>query len=339
MDELPRSMIGLWLEDRRLTLRDELPVPVPAPGEALVRVRVAGICSTDLELTRGYYPFRGVPGHEFVGDVVRAPGAEPLEGTRVVGEINAACGHCASCEAGQGGHCPQRTVLGIAGRDGAFAEYLRLPFANLHAVPPELDDEVAVFVEPLAAALVAQHAPGGPALGPGPQVVLLGAGRLGQLLARTLALAGCDLVVVARHARQRALLEARGIRVAASAEALPARSADVVVEATGSPEGIAQARRILRPRGVVILKSTYAGRVELDLSAFVVDELTIAGSRCGSFPPALALLASGALDPRDLIEARHPLSEGIAAFDTAARPGALKVLLRVSPSAPPSAGG
>lgn len=331
-------MLGLWLEDRRLTLRDDLPVPVATQGEALVRVRVAGICSTDLELTRGYYPFLGVPGHEFVGDVVRAPGAESLEGTRVVGEINAACGHCPACAAGLGGHCPERTVLGIAGRDGAFAEYLRLPVANLHAVPPQLDDEAAVFAEPLAAALVAQHAPGGPALGAGSQVVLLGAGRLGQLLARTLALAGCELVVVARHARQRALLAARGIRVAASAEELPARSADVVVEATGSAEGIALARRILRPRGAVILKSTYAGRVELDLSAFVVDELTIAGSRCGSFPPALSLLASGALDPSDLIEARHQLREGIAAFEAAAQPGALKVLLHVSPSAPPSAG-
>lgn len=320
-------MIGLWLERGELAVRDDLPTPVPSAGEALVKVRLAGVCSTDLELVRGYYPFTGIPGHEFVGEVEAAPGAETLVGSRVVGEINAACGVCATCQAGQPGHCPRRTVLGIAGRHGAFAEHLVLPAANLHRVPSGLDDEAAVFVEPLAAAIAVQATPGVAPIRPGDRVVLLGAGRLGQLVARTLALTGCELVVLARNPRQRALLEARGIRAVASPADLPPRSADVVVEATGSSEGIALARGILRPRGTVILKSTYAGRVELDLSAFVVDELTIAGSRCGSFPPALSLLASAALDPRDLIERRFPITEGVQAFEAAARPGALKVLV------------
>ncbi len=320
-------MIGLWLEAGRLAIREDLPAPAVAPGEALVRVRLAGICSTDLELVRGYYPFTGIPGHEFVGEVLSAPGADALVGARVVGEINAACGACPTCRAGSPGHCPQRTVLGISGRHGCLAERLALPIANLHPVPDALADEAAVFTEPLAAALVVRAAPGVRPLQPTDRVVLLGAGRLGQLLARSLARLGCELTVLARQPAQRARLEARGIRAVGSAEELAPRSADVVIEATGSPEGIALARRILRPRGTVILKSTYAGRVELDLSAFVVDELTIAGSRCGDFAPALELLASGALDPRDLIEARFPLREAVAAMEAAARPGALKVLV------------
>jgi threonine dehydrogenase-like Zn-dependent dehydrogenase len=316
-------MRGLWLEDGALRLRDDLPVPEPAAGEARVRVLRAGICNTDLELVKGYYPFRGVPGHEFVGRVEAAPGCDDWIGKRVVGEINAVCGACAACRAGRERHCERRTVLGIVGRDGAFAEYLTLPVRNLHAVSEALADDVATFVEPLAAALEIQEQI---AIHPADRVVVLGSGKLGQLIAQTLALVGCDLTVVGRSAAQLALLAERGIATLAT-EALPARRADVVVECTGQPQGLDLALRAVRPRGTIVLKSTYAGQPSLDLARVVVDEITLLGSRCCPFAPALALLERGAVDPRPLISARLPLEQGLRAFAQAAKPGALKVLL------------
>jgi len=316
-------MQALYLSNRTLTYRTDLPVPQPAPGEALVRVRLAGICATDLELVRGYYPFDGVPGHEFVGEVVRAPDAPEWEGHRVVGEINAACGGCPQCRAGRPTHCENRTVLGILGRDGAFAEYLRLPLANLLPVPDEVTDEQAVFTEPLAAALEIQQQTH---IRPEARVLVVGAGRLGQLIAWTLALTGCDVRVVARHANQRRLLARRGIPAISEAEA-PVRTVDVAVEATGSPGGFALAKRAVRPRGLLVLKSTYAGSLTLNMSEIVVDELTLLGSRCGPFAPALELLRRGLVKPRDLIAARYPLEKGLEAFEKAAQPGVFKVLL------------
>jgi 2-desacetyl-2-hydroxyethyl bacteriochlorophyllide A dehydrogenase len=317
-------MRALWLEGGALRFTADLPPPVPTPGEALLRVRVAGLCGTDLELAKGYAGFTGVPGHEFVGEVAAAPAAEAWVGKRVVGEINVACGRCPECGQGRRTHCRTRTVVGIRGRNGALAEYLTVPVGNLHEVPPGVADDVAVFTEPLAAALeVQEQVP----VGPGTGVVVVGDGKLGQLLARTLALTGCDLRVVGRNPRKVDLLQSRGI-AAGPATAVPERRADVVVECTGNPEGLELARRAVRPRGTIVLKSTYHGATAIDLSAVVVDEVTLVGSRCGPFAKALDLLASGRLEVSDLVAATYPLSEAEAAFASAGRPGMLKVLIR-----------
>ena len=316
-------MLAVWLKDQALSIRrDALPPSLPA-GEARIRVRLAGICNTDLELARGYYPFDGIPGHEFVGVVEAAPGAEAWVGRRVVGEINASCGACAACVAARPTHCERRTVLGIRSRNGAFAEALALPVANLHAVPDQVPDDVAVFVEPLAAALEIQQQV---RIEAGAQVVVIGDGKLGQLVARTLALTDCALTVVGRHASKLELLAAAGIATR-SAAALEGRRADVVVECTGNEEGLALALGTVRPHGTVVLKSTYRGETRLNASAVVVDEITLVGSRCGPFAPALELLAAGRIDPRSLIHARYGLDDALAAFEHAARPGVLKVLL------------
>ncbi len=315
-------MQALWLENQQLALRADLALP-HRPDEALVRVRLAGICGTDLELARGYYPFRGVPGHEFVGEVVSAPDAAWV-GRRVVGEINVSCGNCAACRANMPTHCENRSVLGILNRNGAHAEYLSLPLQNLHPVPDEVPDEAAVFTEPLAAALEILE---GAHIRPAERVLLVGAGRLGQVIARVLRLTGCELAVVARHERQRQLLQPLGVAVLSEDEVRP-RSWDVVVEATGSPGGLELSRQALRPRGRLVLKSTYAGTAQLKLSPWVVDELTVIGSRCGPFAPALRLLAMGLVTVQPLIEARYPLSAGLAAMEHAASRGALKVLLQ-----------
>jgi 2-desacetyl-2-hydroxyethyl bacteriochlorophyllide A dehydrogenase len=316
-------MRALRLENQSLALRGDLSVPKPGPGEALIRVRLAGLCGTDLELLRGYAPFTGIPGHEFVGEVVEAEDAS-LIGRRVVGEINIVCGECPACRAGRPTHCGNRTVAGIRGRHGAFAEYLTLPAANLHCVPDSVPDEAAVFAEPLAAALEIQEQA---AVRPSDRVLVVGAGRLGQLVAQTLALTGCDLSVVARHPRQQELLAERRIPIVAE-DAIPPRAFDLAVEATGAPGGFELARRAVRPRGTLVLKSTYAGALAVDLSALVVDEVTVVGSRCGPFGAALRLLERRAVDPTPLIDAEYSLSCAIEAFERAGRPGTLKVLLR-----------
>ncbi len=302
-------------------MRDDAPRPIPPPGEALVRVRVAGVCNTDLELVRGYYPFTGVPGHEFVGEVEAAPGAPEWVGRRVVGEINAACARCAACARQEPTHCERRTVLGIKGRDGALAEHLVLPIANLHIVPDSVPDEVAVFTEPLAAAcrITEQVAL------EGRRVVVIGDGKLGLLAAQVIAQGGADLLVIGRHPDKLSHLSRRGIATALNAP--QGLRADVVVECTGNPDGFAMARRLVRPRGTIVLKSTYHGEAQVNLSAAVVDEVTLVGSRCGPFAPALALLTAGRVDVTPLVHARFRLAEAGAAFAEAARPGVLKVLV------------
>ncbi|MCF8062974.1 MAG: alcohol dehydrogenase catalytic domain-containing protein, partial [Deltaproteobacteria bacterium] len=314
----------LWIEDGVLRFREDLPAPAAGAGEALVRVRLAGICGTDLELLQGYAGFRGVPGHEFVGEVVEAPDRPSLKGRRVVGEINAACGRCPLCARGLGRHCESRRVLGIRRMNGAFADYLVLPAQNLHAVPETVPDEAAVFVEPLAAALRIQEQV---AVGPGDRVLVVGAGRIGQLAAGVLFRTGCDLRVAARHPNQHELLAREGI-VSIRAEEIPVRSMDVVVEAAGSEEGLHAALEAVRPCGTLVLKSSWREDVILDLGRTVVDEITLQGSRCGPFPPALELLASKAIDPRPMIAAVYSLRAGETAFSLAARPEALKILLR-----------
>jgi threonine dehydrogenase-like Zn-dependent dehydrogenase len=316
-------MKGLWLENNQLQLRTDIPIPEPATGEVLVRVLRAGICNTDLELIRGYYPYTGILGHEFVGVVEQGP--EQLVNQRVVGEINAACGYCRFCRRGEPTHCENRTVLGIVNRHGAFAEYLCLPSQNLHPVPDNVPTDVATFTEPLAAALEIQQQV---ALSVDDRVLVVGDGKLGQLVAQTLAITGCELLVVGRHPQKLANLAARGIKTGL-AEAVTDRYFDISVECTGNPEGFAIARRALRARGTLVLKSTYAGHLNLDASSLVVDEITLMGSRCGPFPAALELLAQEKIDVKPLIQASYPLSSGLAAFDLAQSRGVLKVLLEI----------
>ena len=323
-------MNALWLENNQISLRD---VPRPdKPNEALVKIRKTGICSTDLELVKGYYPYTGILGHEFVGEVVSlTPDPSPIErgdrvrvSDRVVGEINAACHQCEQCLNGRPTHCENRTVLGIVNRNGTFAEYTTLPLDNLHRVPDSVSDEMAVFTEPLAAALEIQQQI---QVKPMDRVLLIGAGRLGQLIAQTLALTGCDLRVVARHKHQQELLKRRGIRLIVEAEIEPWRW-DIVVEATGSPGGFSLARQAIRPRGTLVLKSTYKGEMNVNFSSIVVDEINIVGSRCGPFAPALRLMESKQVDPTVLIDSEFSLNEALKAFEHAAETGVLKVLLR-----------
>ena len=316
-------MKALWLENNQLQLRPDVAIPVPPPGEALVRVLRAGICNTDLELLRGYYPYTGILGHEFVGVVEQGP--SELQNKRVVGEINAACGNCRFCRTGQPTHCENRTVLGIVSRQGAFAEYLTLPVKNLHPVPDNVPSDVATFTEPLAAALEIQQQVN---LRPDDRVLVVGDGKLGQLVAQTLALTGCDLLVVGRHREKLDRLAALGIKTG-FADAITDRAFDISVECTGNPEGFAIARRALRPRGILVLKSTYSGRLTLDASSLVVDEITLIGSRCGPFPEALKQLSQNQVDVKYLIQDRYPLDEAIAAFDRAQQRGVLKVLLEI----------
>ncbi|MDF0556955.1 alcohol dehydrogenase catalytic domain-containing protein [Kamptonema sp. UHCC 0994] len=316
-------MKGLWLENKQLQLRTNLPIPEAPPGEALVRVLRAGICNTDLELLRGYYPYRGILGHEFVGIVEQGPA--DLVNKRVVGEINAACGQCRFCLSEQPTHCENRTVLGIVNRNGAFAEYLTLPVANLHPLPDSVSTDAATFTEPVAAALeIQQQVP----ISPEDKVLVVGDGKLGQLVAQTIVLTGCELLAIGRHRDKLANLEERGIKTG-FADAVKDRYFDISIECTGNPEGFAIARRALRPRGTLVLKSTYAGALTFDASALVVDEITLIGSRCGPFKPALQLLAQNQVDVKHLIHSRYPLDEGLRAFEKAQSPGVLKVLLEI----------
>ena len=309
--------------DGELRVRD-VPRPRLRPGEAIIRPRLAGVCATDLELARGYKRETGrVPrifGHEFVGDVAACDDYSWI-GRRVVGEINAACGACRACLCGAREHCPERTTLGINGRDGAFAELLALPVANLHLVPDALPDEAAVFTEPLAAALeIVEQSH----VRPTDRVVVVGDGRLGLLVAQVLRLTGCELHIVGHHPERWDLPRRQGIIVGESMQ-VP-RSFDLAVDCTGDPGGLETARRLLRPRGKLVLKSTFHGAVELDLAPFVVDEITIVGSRCGPFGAALRLLERGLVETAPLVSETVSLDHAPGAF--AAAHGALKVLVR-----------
>jgi threonine dehydrogenase-like Zn-dependent dehydrogenase len=280
--------------------------PVARPGHALIRVVLSGICNTDLELRRGYHGFSGIPGHEFVG-VVEGPEGSKLLGRRVVGEINLACGSCDWCRRGLGRHCPRRTVLGIRGHPGAHADYLTLPINNIYIVPAGVADEEAVFVEPLAAAceILDQVA-----VAPGMRAAVLGPGKLGRLAAQVLAHAGADVTLLGRRSRARN------------------QSFDLVVEATGSPAGMPRAIKLVRPRGTIVWKSTHHAPARFDAAPLVVNEVTVVGSRCGRFEPALELLASRQVALQPLLSAEFPLTKAVAALREAARPGVRKVLLR-----------
>jgi threonine dehydrogenase-like Zn-dependent dehydrogenase len=303
----------------------DVPAPAAREGEAIIRVTLSGICNTDLEIARGYAGFRGTIGHEFVG-VVEDPGSGPLgRGTRVVGEINAGCGHCALCAAGDPRHCATRTVLGIVGRDGAHADLLALPARNLLAVPASIRDEAAVFVEPLAAACgVLERCP----LEAGERVAVIGDGKLGLLCAFVLAATGHAPLLVGKHADKLAIAAARDIETASiDAARARGRAFDVVVEASGGASGFELALDLLRPLGRLVLKSTFHGTTPLDAARIVVEETQVIGSRCGRFAPALELLARGAVDPSPLVSDVMSLDRGTEALARAAAPGVLKVLL------------
>jgi threonine dehydrogenase-like Zn-dependent dehydrogenase len=316
-------MQALRFEKGRLALA-EIAKP-EQEGEALVRVTVSGICNTDVEIMRGYAGFEGTLGHEFVGVVENAPGAEHLSGRRVVGEINAGCGHCTLCMAGDPRHCPTRTVLGIVGRDGAHAEFLTLPVVNLLPVPDEVSDHAAVFAEPLAAAWgITERAQ----VTKETRVAVIGDGKLGLLCAQSLALTGARVLSIGKHPEKLRLVAARGIETATLDEVKGrARAFDVVVEASGAEPGFALALDLLRPRGVLVLKSTFQGMTGINAARIVVDEISIVGSRCGRFAPALDLLKSGVIDVEGLISEAYPLSDGVRAMQRATERGVLKVLL------------
>jgi alcohol dehydrogenase len=317
-------MLAVQLEGGCVDMR-EAPIPARPPGFALIRLLAAGICNTDLELQRGYYGFRGTPGHEFVGEVAEADEAA-LIGRRVVGEINLACGACEWCRAGLGRHCPRRTVLGIAGHPGAFSEYFTLPERNLHIVPDDISTERATFAEPVAAAceILDQVA-----IPRGGEVAVLGDGKLGLLAAQVLLAHGASVHLYGRHAAKLAIAAACGAVIFENGS-LPASRYERVVEATGTPEGLAAAIRMTRPRGTVIMKSTVHGDVALDTAPAIVNEITLVGSRCGRFEPALALLAGDRLRVDEMISDRFPLADAARAFEQAAVGGVLKVLLEAA---------
>jgi len=318
-------MLALVL-DGRPTLHHDHPEPRRHAGECLIEVVMAGICDTDLALAAGYLAFRGVLGHEFVG-VVRDADDARLVGRRVVAEINAGCGRCADCQKHDGHHCASRTVLGIAGRDGALAERCVVPEACLIPVPDALPDEVAVFAEPLAAAL---HVLDVPAVAESDRAIVIGDGKLGLLVALALRAADKAVTVVGHHPEKLALAAARGAQTLLEADAAALERSPVVVEATGNPAGLARAVALARPRGTVVLKTTVAAPAPLPLATAVVDELTLVGSRCGHLPRALAALAAGSIDPTPLLSARFPLVEAEAALAHAARRDVVKVLVRVA---------
>ena len=295
-----------------------------AGGEALIRVTKSGICNTDIEITRGYARFEGTIGHEFVG-IVEESGRPELLGKRVVGEINAGCGRCALCLAGDPRHCPKRTVLGIKGRDGTHAEFLRLPDANLVKVPDVVSDEQAVFAEPLAAAYgITEQVE----ILPESRVAVIGDGKLGILCALSLGLRSNKVTLVGRHASKLEIAERQGIETILSGEAEKMPSTfDVVVEASGSESGFATALDIVRPRGKIVLKSTFQGKPAWEAWRVVVDEITIVGSRCGRFEPAVQLLAEGKIDVTSMISTDLPLSRGVEAMAEAQAKGVMKVLL------------
>src|SRR6266850_1096189 len=319
-------MKALRVEKKKLAVRE---IEKPVRGEeALVRVLLSGICNTDLEIARGYAGFKGTIGHEFVG-VVEEASERSMLGQRVVGEINAGCGECELCKAGDPRHCRNRTVLGIVGRDGAHAEFLRLPLQNLKPVPDKVVDEHAVFTEPLAAACGILECV---TIRSTDRIAVIGDGKLGLLCAQVLALSGAAVLLIGKHADKLRVAERRGIETA-TVKSVAKRTCefDVVVEASGSPSGFAGALELLRPRGVLVLKSTFQGPGkidEIDQARLVVDEISIVGSRCGRFQPALDLLKKGAIDIDSLISEEYPLARGLHAMERAGRKDILKVFLR-----------
>lgn len=315
-------MQALYWNGCELTLDPSCRAPEADDRTAVVKVRLAGICSTDLQIFKGYMNFRGIPGHEFVGPVSEGPG--DLVGKRVVGEINFGCGQCEFCARDLSRHCPNRSVMGILDADGAFAEYVSVPIANLHVVPDSISDEEAVFTEPLAAAfeILAQIQ-----LNPGDDVLIVGDGKLGNLCAQVLRLTGAKMTALGKHPEKLALIKKSGVRTLLLDDWKP-HAFDVVVEATGSASGLEVALGAVRPRGTLVLKSTIAGAHRLSLAPLVINEITVIGSRCGLFTPALEALEEKTVSVTPLIEKIYSLHDGIEAATHASRSGTRKILLR-----------
>ncbi len=309
--------------DQSLAFRPRHPEPTEADGDTRLRILRAGICSTDLEICRGYMNFQGVLGHEFVAEVLESPDKQ-LIGQRVVGEINVVCGRCDLCLSGLSNHCRNRTVVGILKHGGVFADFVRLPAANLHALPKTVEDDQAVFAEPLAAAfqILKQIKLDGKKW-----VTVLGDGRLGLLVAQVLRNVGCPVRVIGKHADKLALCERWSIRSRALLEINPRHDQDVVVDCTGSVAGFELAMQMVRPRGTIILKSTVAVGKPMNLAPLVIDEIQVIGSRCGPFREAIRALADKSVDVTSLIHRRMKLEQGVEAMELAGRPGVLKVLL------------
>ncbi len=310
--------------DGHLQLHKNYAKPGTDAGEALIKVGHAGICATDLEISKGYMGFQGVLGHEFVGQVVS--GSDSWVGKRVVGEINCVCGSCDMCQGGLANHCRRRTVVGISGRDGAFAEYVSLPEQNLHQVPETISDQQAVFVEPLAAAYqVLKQCP----IEKRHRVAVLGAGRLGLLVAQVLKTTGCKLEVIGRNPHTLLFCDKLGIQAKAVGDAVPRADQDVVVDCTGAPAGLSLAMQLVRPRGTIVLKSTHASVGELNLAPLVVNEITLQGSRCGPFSDAIAALARNQIQVDAMVSRTFDLERAVEACAAASQPDNIKVLLRM----------
>ncbi len=316
-------MRAVVLKNGRIEVTDDAPCPSPGVNEVLVRVLLAGVCATDLEIVKGYAGFEGILGHEFVG-VVEEADDKTLVGRRVVGGINIGCRECAVCVARGPEHCEQRTVLGIKDRDGAFAEYLALPVSNLQQVPDDVPDEEAVFTEPLAASVrILEQVP----VPAGARVGVVGPGRMGMLIAQVLRQSGATVTVLGRSETSLAL--ARNLELATALVAsYPDDSFDLVVEATGNDAGLAHSLRLVRPLGTLVMKSTFHGKANLDLTKLVVSEITLVGSRCGPFDEALQLLQQGTIRVDVLVDAEYALVDAVKALEHADRPGVRKVLLR-----------
>ncbi len=312
----------MFKQSLKLVERD---MPIPSKDEALIRIRMAGICNTDLEILKGYMQFSGVPGHEFVGDVVECEDSSWI-GKRVVGEINLGCGHCAQCNSGIARHCPTRQVLGILDKDGVFAEFITLPVKNLHIVPDILTDEEAVFIEPIAAAceILEQIK-----ISDGSIVAIIGDGKLGQLIAGVIRLTGCDITVIGKHPNKLQRVAKLGINTCLR-DNIPDRSYDVVIEASGSPSGIHQSMKILKPRGILIIKSTTQEDIQINLATVVINEIQIIGSRCGRFEPAIELLRNRSINVMPLITATFLLDDWKNAFVYAQESESMKILLQMA---------
>lgn len=315
------KMKALLRKQGKLSVQD-VPEPQPLEGEAFIKVHKAGICNTDLEIVRGYMDFEGILGHEFVGEVKRAPSRSWL-GKRVVGEINIACGTCDFCRQGLKNHCPSRSVLGIHRKNGAFAEYVTLPLKNLHEIPETIDEQLAVFVEPLAAALeILEQVK----IGEKDSVLILGDGKLGLLAAQVIKSHTDRVSCAGKHQRKLDILEKKGVKTFCRGEAIEGRF-DIVIEATGKKEGVNQALSLVKPRGRVVLKSTFFDQVSVDVSSIVIDEIELIGSRCGPFPKAISFLAKGEIEVLEMVDGNFPLSQAEEALTLAKKPETIKVLI------------
>ena len=312
----------------KLELKTDYPQATLKENEALIKVTMAGICNTDYEITKGYMGYNGILGHEFVGEVIEINGNDKsLLNKRVVGEINLGCNNCTWCAQNLARHCPNRSTLGILNKDGCFCEYLTMPLQNLLEVPENVSDEEAVFVEPLAAAceiIEQKH------IRPDEKVVILGDGKLGLLIALTLNAMGLDVLLVGKHQNKLDIAKAQKVKTALLNDIKIEPVYDVVVEATGSISGFETSVALTKPRGTLVLKSTIATGKELNLAPIVINEITVLGSRCGQFAPALRLLEQEKINVKPLISKIYNFDDAIEAFEANKQKDTIKVLMRIN---------